>query len=222
MTVYVYGITDAPPPAVEGVAGIDGLGVSTLARGDVAAAFAALGGAEAPAATPDALMAHERVVETLMRSSAVLPTRFGTTLADADALATVLERQAGSFRELLGRVRGCVEVGVRVRWAVDSSMEGLAEARAEVSGREYLDARREELDEAERAVKIVHRPLARLARASSWSTPAAGGLLLGAYLVAADDVRGFAAEVQLAQEADASFDISCTGPWPPYSFVEPS
>jgi hypothetical protein len=222
VTVYVYGITDAPPPAVEGVTGIEGAGVSTLARGDVAAAFAALPGDGPPSPTPDALMEHERVVEALMRSCAVLPTRFGTTLADADALGTVLERQADSFRERLERVRGCVEVGVRVRWAVESPVAGAAESDPVARGREYLDARRGDLREADRATMVVHGVLTRLARASTWSTPAVGGLLLGAYLVAADDVPRFADEVRRLQDADASFDVSCTGPWPPYSFAESS
>jgi hypothetical protein len=214
VTVYVYGITDTPPPTVADVAGIDGATLSTLAEGDVAAAFASLGEAEAPEPTPDALMAHERVVETLMRQRAVLPTRFGTTLPDEDALANVLRRRAGSFREGLDRVRGCVEIGVRVRW------EAAADPAA--GGSDYLAGRRGELREAKRAVAVVHRPLARLARASSWSTPAAGGLLAAAYLVPADDVRRFAAEAQGVQDADPALDVSCTGPWPPYSFVEDS
>jgi hypothetical protein len=159
-------------------------------------------------------MAHERVVETLMRQRAVLPTRFGTTLPDEDALANVLRRRARSFREGLDRVRGCVEIGVRVRW------EAAGEPAAE--GSDYLAGRRGELREARRAVAVVHRPLARLARASSWSTPAAGGLLAAAYLVPADDVRRFAAEAQGVQDADPALDVSCTGPWPPYSFVEAS
>ncbi|MCW3063642.1 MAG: hypothetical protein JWN32_814 [Solirubrobacterales bacterium] len=218
MTVYVYGITDAPPPPVDDLAGVEGTGVRTLVQGELAAAFASLPGPEPPAATPDALMAHERVVEALMRQRAVLPTRFGTTLPGEDDLATVLERRSASLRDLLALVRGCVEVSVRVRWetAVDPP------AAADTDGRRYLESRARELREVERAVDAVHHPLARHARASTRSTPTEGGVLSASYLVAADDVRSFAEQVRRLQDADASLDLSCTGPWPPYSFVEPS
>jgi hypothetical protein len=39
----------------------------------------------------------------------------------------------------------------------------------------------------------------------------------GAYLVAAEDVEAFVAHV--AALRSEALDVSCTGPWPPYSFV---
>jgi Gas vesicle synthesis protein GvpL/GvpF len=105
VTVYVYAIVEGSSTNVEGV--------RTLARHGIAAAFKPVD--EPPPATAEEMLAHERVVEDLMRERAVLPARFGTTLADEDALAELLARDGDTFRRLLGRVRGCVELSVRVR-----------------------------------------------------------------------------------------------------------
>jgi hypothetical protein len=215
MTVYVYAIAEAPPPVVSDLVGIDGGEIRTLARGDLAAAFTALPGPEALAASTEAFLAHERVVEALMRQTTVLPTRFGTTLPGERELASVLDREALSFRELLARVRGCVELSLRVRW------EAEAERSRGGEGSRYLDERRRERDEAERAAAAVHLPLARLAR-SSTSPTTGDGLLAAAYLVPSEYVRPFAEQVRALQDVNPALDLSCTGPWPPYSFVEMS
>ncbi|MEA2125464.1 MAG: Gas vesicle synthesis protein GvpL/GvpF, partial [Solirubrobacteraceae bacterium] len=62
-----------------------------------------------------------------------------------------------------------------------------------------------------------HRPLAELARASC--TRSEPGLLAAAYLVPAADVRPFTDRVATIRDAHPELDFSCTGPWPPYSFV---
>jgi hypothetical protein len=105
VTVYVYAI-------VEG-SGADVDGVRMLARDGIAAAYKSV--AEPPPPTAEEMLVHERVVEDLMRGRALLPARFGTTLPDEAALADLLERDGDTFRRLLGRVRGCVELSVRVR-----------------------------------------------------------------------------------------------------------
>jgi hypothetical protein len=45
-------------------------------------------------------------------------------------------------------------------------------------------------------------------------------LFRAAYLVERDAVESFAAAVARLQKANIGLSILCTGPWPPYSFVE--
>jgi gas vesicle protein GvpL/GvpF len=63
----------------------------------------------------------------------------------------------------------------------------------------------------------VHERLGELARASTARNTKAG--IAAAYLVAAGDVESFAATVRTLQDEHPALDLSCTGPWPPYSFV---
>jgi hypothetical protein len=78
------------------------------------------------------------------------------------------------------------------------------------------------LSSIERTKERLHGPLKELARRSlvfeasgprGWK-----GAFRGAYLVDARSVDTFAARVEdLAEELGG--EVSCTGPWPPYSFV---
>ncbi len=80
----------------------------------------------------EAVLAHARVVEALMpHADALLPARFGLAFADSAALEEALREKAATLEESLERVRGRVELGVRV--------VGEQSAPREVeNGREYL------------------------------------------------------------------------------------
>ncbi|MGI8622100.1 MAG: GvpL/GvpF family gas vesicle protein [Solirubrobacteraceae bacterium] len=202
--IYVYAITHAPAPAVEALQGASGAAVSTLASRDLAAVFSPL--AEEPEATPDALWAHERVVEQVMAAQPVLPVQFGMTLAGEGALTDLLDERRTVFEELLATVDGCVELSVRVRWIPPQTV-------AAGSGRQYLEDRLQERRRADQ----VHRPLAGLSRSStSRSEP---GLLAAAYLVPSEGVGPFTGRLEEIRDEHPTLDFSCTGPWPPYSFV---
>src|SRR5439155_6420148 len=109
-----------------------------------------------PEPTREALLTHERVVEAVMARGAVLPFRFGTELDDERRLAARLAERHDELVRALDRVRGRVELGVRV----------LAERPPAVgegpdrSGRAYVlglvDAHRR----AGRAAHELHEPLA--------------------------------------------------------------
>lgn len=63
------------------------------------------------------LLAHERVIEYAMASSDVLPVRFGgIASSDQEVHETLLVAQRQRLRELLGLVRGKVELSLKVLW----------------------------------------------------------------------------------------------------------
>jgi hypothetical protein len=167
--------------------------------------------------TPEALWTHEEVVEDLMRCRAVLPMRFGTRFRDEDAVLDLLSARGGEFARVLDGVRGRVELGVRV------AGEAAAPVAKPSSGSEYMTQRLDARREAQRVARAVHAPLARRAeRSTADLAPARGGVLTGSYLLPGDGVDAFAADVRRLQRAYPSLAITCTGPWPPYSFVEES
>jgi hypothetical protein len=107
--IHLYAIAEEPPP--EDLTGIDGVPVRAAGRAGLYAAYSELDGQ--PGTDAEALLAHERVVEALMRRGPVLPVRFGTELASEDELLGELARRGAGFGEQLAHVRGCVELGVR-------------------------------------------------------------------------------------------------------------
>jgi hypothetical protein len=165
--------------------------------------------------TEEAVRAHARVVDGLVAvTSALLPARFGHDLADEAALESAVRERLDELRKGLERVRGRVELGLRV---MGESPEPASEA---ASGRAYMEARLEAAARARQAASDLHEPLASLAAASAHSVAAKPRVLLsGAYLVSATDVEAFRSRVAELQAAHPELTFVCTGPWPPYSFA---
>jgi hypothetical protein len=84
--------------------------------------------AEPQEATADTLWHHEELIEQLMEGRTLLPIRFGTLLADEEAAAAAVAERRDELAAALERVRGAVELGVRVRGEGDAS--GVHEAVA--------------------------------------------------------------------------------------------
>ena len=209
--IALYAITDHPtPPLPEPGA------VRVIANGDLAA----LCGPVIPGeVTASALWQHERIVEALMDDRDVLPVRYGTCLRDEAAAAQALQDNRARFAATLETVRGAVEVAVRV---FPAGGELAPEVRSLPStGTEYLRARACSLAREGDAAAVVHEPLARAARAATAPQGLrAGELLRAAYLVDRDATESFSARVRHVQQGNPHLRITCTGPWPPYSFVQ--
>jgi hypothetical protein len=208
--IYLYAITDHPGTP------LPRRSLRESAAHGLAAVFTS--SAVEVEATPQALWAHEEVVESLMRSRTVLPMRFGTCLRDEDALHSLLDQRHTEFARLLGDVRGRVELGVRVAGGSDS---GDPRPDRPSTGAEYMEQRLGARRQAERLADAVHAPLARIAeRSTTTDAPRSGDLMTGSYLLRDDCVGRFTAELKELQRMHPELALTCTGPWPPYSFVE--
>jgi hypothetical protein len=170
---------------------------------------------EPPEAAEESVLAHARTVEGLLaRSGALLPARFGRAFADEGALEEAVRARLPALREALVRVRGCVELGVRV------VAEERPAAPPAATGRAYMEARLAETEAAERLARELHEPLAALARSSAHAVGKTPRLLLSAaYLVEPGEVEPFRRRVAELERAHPELDFACTGPWPPYSFA---
>jgi len=204
--IELYAITDrSGPPLPDGR-------LRAVAAGELAAVCAPASDEEV---TADALWRHEGVVEALMRDRDLLPVRYGTRLESEEAAARAVEERGGELSAALDRIRGAVELSVRVlaEHSPPAPQEG-------VSGAEYLQAKALQAAESRAAERAVHEPLSGVARASVKSSPRPGEMLRAAYLVDRGSLESFVALVARLEQADPALRIVCTGPWPPYSFAE--
>lgn len=221
--IWVYGICDRPDQSAPRRRGLAQAPLDGLREGALLAVFSRHARPVGEPA-PDALWAHERVVERLMVDRTVLPMRFGSTVADEDALRAILADGQQRFLEALARVAGRVELGVRaVHPAPVASREGAVAgvAAGATTGRDYLLAKLRDGRRVDHAAAELHAPLSELAAAACRQTPrTADEILRGAYLVDQRVVGRFRGAVERLQRAHPDVSILCTGPWPPYSFVQ--
>src|SRR3954452_2390679 len=206
------------PPSPQG-AGHCGAPLCVVARGSVAAVCSRHERVEVPP-EPYHLWRHEHVAEALMDEHAVLPVRFGTTVSNEDTLAAMLDEREEEFCGALERVRGRVELGIRV---LSSPPEAEPEPSPEGTGpgRAYLIGRLAACDAARALAESIHSCLAAGAAEARHDVSATTRLLLSAaYLVDRDDVGAFLEAVDDATRRHPEIELLCTGPWPAHTFAQ--
>lgn len=209
--IHTYGLTGAPAPLPVG-GGVDGAALRAVGVDGLTAVVS--DHREQPHPTPPRLLEHERVLQALLPHG-VLPARYGPALPGEDALRGLLAGRAERFRQLLERLRGRVEMGVRVDLPP-------APTRQDSTGRGYLldKLHRERLAAAlADDLDLALGPLALERRVL-----AAREDLRIAYLVEAARVADFRRRLQAVGErlrlgGRPAGALRCTGPWPAYSFV---
>jgi Gas vesicle synthesis protein GvpL/GvpF len=215
--LYVYALTgSSDSPAV---AGLHGAPLRVIASGPLKAIYSE----HQVAPEPDEMLlwAHEQVVEDLMESSTILPMRFGSTVESREGLVDLLKERREEFMASLERVRGAVELSVRAQLpvAADPAKRTRPAWRSQ-PGTAYLLERARRQRRSEDAAGRIHRPLAALARMSAPKASIGGpGPFKVAYLVDEESVEAFGERVGELNSMLADTKVSCTGPWPPYSFV---
>jgi len=166
--------------------------------------------------THDAILVHANVVEELMsRSRAVLPAQFGRAFTSEEQLTEAVQTKATALERGLTRVRGCVELGLRVleRGSRTDESTGL-------SGSDYMRTRLAEATERDRFSQELHGPLAALSRTSTRFGGASGDLLQAVYLVPEEQIEAFREHMNRIEGAHPELTMVCTGPWPPYTFAD--
>lgn len=190
--------------------------------------------------------AHERVLEALLESTTVVPTRLCTIFRDEKQLREMMSREGPALLDALEHLEGKSEWGVKA-FAEPGALERAALERAEEGAEEgpvspgaaYMDRRRRESRARENAEEIadgwaqaIHERFARCA-AEALLNPLQrrelsghdGDMLLnGVYLVENEEVdrfRELASELGEDNRAHGVL-VELTGPWPAYNFVKNS
>ena len=225
---YLYAIGETSEQSLPHLAGIGGAPPEALAVGGVTLVLSRA--RRLPEDRLAALRRHESVVEAVMTTRPVLPFRFGTLVSDLESVAAAIRSNLPAILGNLGRVAGCVELGLAVgegRCRRTGQDQGDT-APSTSSGRDYL-ARlcRQDADRRGAVSRLTDRvsPLdARLRRLSRCGLRLEGGrsgsLLRFTYLVPVGCVSLFQREVTQARKDERMPALFASGPWPPYSFVE--
>jgi hypothetical protein len=180
-------------------------------------------------------LAHEAVVEhfAARRTATVLPMKLFTMFTSADRAISSLQRQRQVLTSALRRLRGCTEWGVRAVRAPRALRTPGPPAQAITSGAMFLAAKKRERDAAHtasrdtsEAIESVIQMLAPLSRDQRLRTdhpPAAVPPLLdAAFLVPASRRTRFRAAARRAAAncRKAGIQLTLSGPWPAYNFVQ--
>jgi hypothetical protein len=226
--------------------GVDGETPRLLAAGDLVAVVGSVAAPRFDEAAMAAVMedlvrleglarTHHAVVVDAAAEVPTAPLRLATIFRDDDAVRTLLRERAEEFGELLGRVRGHREWGVKVYVEPGESAEPGSAAPAAGSdrpGTSYLLKRRADRDrgarQRDRAREIADKLHTALAdrSAAAHRYPLQDARLSGrpeemvlnaSYLVAQTGEQRFR---EAADEvAPEGARIELTGPWPAFSFT---
>lgn len=244
---YVYGLTwDAATSGLGAERGVDDAPLECIREGRLAAVVSRVtnsrrwglgdgGDLDMGSLAPRA-RAHERVLERLLDAGAVLPLRFGVMYPDDGDLRRLLQVRSTAIESELARLDGHSEWGLTVSVAPAAGLVAVRDIHTG-GGRDYLDRRRSERDQAEqrrrqesRVRDVIHDTLLAVASdgvilGSRPTSPETGErcVLRASYLVPStrvDEFRRAAESVLVSASGEMSLGGELTGPWPAYHFTD--
>src|SRR5690242_20556815 len=237
---YVYGIIQAREPLTFGKIGIGGRGdlVYTVHHSDIAGVVS-----KTPVfifdPTRENALAHEHVIETVMKNHTIIPMSFGTVFRTDDDIREVLKSIYPSLKDVLKQMANKLEFGLKVTWDRDRIVEELKRENEEIHRfqheltRKHLQSTyfaRMQLGRmidkalAERAAEVVREIYdgLRSVCVASRDNKVIGDKMImnAAFLIQKDKEPEFDAAVNaVAQKFGDRLNFKYTGPWPPYNFV---
>ena len=237
---YVYGIISSNDSATFGKIGIGGAGemVYTINYGDIAAVVSNTSVYIFDPTRENAL-AHEHVIETVMKNYTIIPMSFGTVFRTDDDIRQVLKSIYASLKDVLKQMAGKVEFGLKVTWDRDTVVDELSREDEEIHKfhqeitRKHLQStyfarmqlgRMIEKALAERSaqyVREIYEALRPCCVASRDNKPIGDKMILNAaFLIDREHEAEFDAAVnKIAERFGDRLNFKYTGPWPPYNFV---
>jgi hypothetical protein len=237
---YVYGIVQAKEPVTFGKSGIGGSGelVYTVNYQDIAAVVSNTSVYIFDPTRENAL-AHEHVIETVMKNHTIIPMSFGTVFRTDDDIREVLKSIYPSLKDVLHQMAGKLEFGLKVNWDRDQIIEDIKRDDEEIRQfhqeiiRKHLQSTylaRMQLGRmidkalAERSityVREIYEALRNVCVASRDNQPIGDKMIMNAaFLVERDRESEFDSAVnKIARKYGQRLKFKYTGPWPPYNFV---
>lgn len=238
--VYLYAVTaeKTSKPRALSASGIDGSGrIASMPAGAFTAWLSAVDAAgfaeqlernvENLEFLAEATLRHQQAINAIAQSTraTMLPTRFGVVFSGVQSLVADILAREKELKASTKRVQGCEEWGVKVFRVARPSARIFDTA---TSGADYLKKKAASLGGdgagADQEIKDFASQLSKVARAATQSGNVSSGQQglqwQATFLVPTSRRRQW--DNVLKKYATAWGDersIECTGPWPPYSFV---
>ncbi|HOV78907.1 MAG TPA: GvpL/GvpF family gas vesicle protein [Bacillota bacterium] len=179
---------------------------------------------------------HQKIISRVQENYELLPLRFGTVFKDNEEVRKILEDSYPEIRNMLNKISGKVELGLRVFWVHEAFLREVGNRKVEELKKEFELGRKDRymiaveagkiieaavLKKRDEYVRIIFKPLSRLAD-DSILNPVTGEKMVfnAAFLVKKQLIADFDKAVcDLADEYRCKFSFRYSGPWPPYNFV---
>jgi hypothetical protein len=237
---YVYGVVESREPGNYGRIGIGGSGemVYTVHNADIAAIVS-----KTPVfifdPTRENALAHEHVIETVMKQHTIIPMSFGTVFRTDDDIREVLKSIYPSLKDVLKQMAGKLEFGLKVTWDRDAVIEELKREHEEIQ-RFHQEITRKHLqstyfarmqlgrmidkaliERSAQYVREIYDALRNVCVASRDNKPIGDKMIMNAaFLIERQRETEFDAAVnKVARRFGDRLNFKYTGPWPPYNFV---
>src|SRR5437588_1510963 len=237
---YVYGVIEGKEPAGFGKTGIGASGESvyTVHHGDIAAVVSKTSVFIFDPTRENAL-AHEHVIENVMKTHTIIPMSFGTVFRTDDDIREVLKSIYPSLKDVLKQMSGKLEFGLKVTCDKDRVTDEIKRDDEEIH-RFHQELTKKHLqstyfarmqlgrmiDKAmvERSaefVREIYDGLRSVCVASRDNKPIGDRMIMNAaFLIQRERETDFDAAVnKIAKKFGDRLNFKYTGPWPPYNFV---
>jgi len=191
---------------------------------------------------------HEKVIETVMKNSCVIPFKFGTIFNTEENLKIMLKKHIGKFKDTLKYLEGKEEWGVKIYCDIDKLKENLIREDKELlnidkeinscqPGKAFiLKKKKVELVNTSVNKKLNDYGQLIFEKLNQHSIESRINKLLpkevterkeemilnSAFLIKNNKVENFMEAESALKEIfeEMGFLLDCTGPWPPYNFCE--
>src|SRR5947209_1708637 len=238
MNLYAYCLSDEVTDSmIESVAGLSGAKTRLMQCGEIMAVVSEFDD-ERATVTRENVLAHERVVRRVLSETTPLPFRFGAVVTESQ-LQSYVDSQQDHLKAQLERVRGCVEMSVKVIWNLEAVRQEIAEhyeqeskaigvgetrrgsgtaflvmKRSEILGENVTRTRAEEIADwlAEALEETVREPQVP-------GEPSAPLVISAAHLVERRRLKDYRSALRCARSSRRDLHFLTSGAWPPYSFT---
>ena len=234
MDSYVYCFCAISLAEIQRAGGIENSRVRLIEHNGIIAVTTDYSGCAAPSL--DNVISHHRVVNSISKVTTPIPCRFGTVMSRSN-LEAYIEANSPGLKVLLDRVRGCVEMALRITWSSESiasefedeinarsarilpqyrgpGTRFLADKLRQAAFREIVERRAQDIKNwvDDRFAALVKDTAGRL-------IPEAALIADIAHLVERAHVDQYRELFRSAARERTDLRFSSSGPWAPYSFA---
>ena len=243
MRKYIYGVISISKPVTFGQSLLSSSPevVYTVVHRDLAGVVSNYRGGDFASLSKEeklhCLMAHQEVIEQVMKEHAILPVKFGTLVDDEDEIRRILEQGHKKLTQTLDQMGGVVEIEVAATWDLKKvleeigSEEGIRQLKHSMAGKsasEILETQvnagklvKESLDRRrESYCSQTVQSLAEAALDIQPNTLVTDEMVMNvAFLIQREKQEEFDNQVRWINEAFSDqINFHVIGPLPPYSF----
>jgi len=221
MKLYVYCLAEKIDASAIPVSGISGARVEVRQISGFSLLVSEFESDAPPPVTRENALAHAAVVSSVLKETTPLPFRFGT-VADEEQLRNYLTLHQTGLETNLARVRGCVEMSVKIISHTDLEMKDSDDTAPVNPGTRFLEEKRRKIRGTE-AAKLVAAWLkdqvATYVRQEDVTLcPTEKLIVAAAHLVAREQVAEYRERLAEARKTRPELHFLVSGPWPPYTF----